>query len=165
MGTTGSAEELMMSLTCQATGNQFIYHSLSTSEIESALILHPLCAEAAVIGVDDEITGQQIVCFVTLKSSKSPSHDCSAILGDLKNKVRSEIGPFATPKRILIVPDLPKTRSGKIMRRILRKISAGDVTGKDITTDGSKLVEKLGDLSTLADPSVIPVIIAIFEKK
>jgi acetyl-CoA synthetase len=96
---------------------------------------------------------QAIVCFCTLKCPEEES----TIIKNLAMEVRTHIGPFATPKRIYIVPDLPKTRSGKIMRRILRKLASGDVTLKD-TKDEHVLFEKLGDLSTLADPLVIPAI-------
>ncbi|KAJ1551264.1 acetyl-CoA synthetase [Nowakowskiella sp. JEL0078] len=137
-------------------------HRMSTAEVESALILHPLCAEAAVVGINDEITGQAVVCFVTLKSEQS---DETGIIKSLVAQVRTHIGPFATPKRIILVPDLPKTRSGKIMRRILRKIAGGDVSSSDLTSkDGStpeeNLREKLGDLSTLADPTIIATLVS-----
>jgi acetyl-CoA synthetase len=84
---------------------------------------------------------------------KSPAEEADTIKS-LMNEVRSQIGPFATPKRIYLVSDLPKTRSGKIMRRILRKLAGGDVKKED-TLDEKRLMEILGDLSTLADPSVI----------
>ncbi|KAL1925145.1 uncharacterized protein VTP21DRAFT_28 [Calcarisporiella thermophila] len=112
-------------------------HRLSTAEVESALILHPVVAEAAVVGAPDDVTGQSIQCFVTLK--KEPYADVDK---ELVAQVRKSIGPIATPKRIFIVNDLPKTRSGKIMRRILRKITAGEG-------------DQLGDVSTLADPQVV----------
>jgi len=114
-------------------------HRLGTAEVESALVTHPGCAEAAVVGYPHEIKGQGIFAFVILNEGWSESTE---LLGELKNEVRHHIGPFATPDVVLIVPGLPKTRSGKIMRRILRKIAAGDA-------------EELGDTSTLADPSVI----------
>ncbi|CAG8722602.1 2517_t:CDS:1, partial [Dentiscutata heterogama] len=96
-------------------------HRLSTAEIESALISHSSVAEAAVIGVPDELTGQSIQAFVTLKPN------CSTDVKDLILQVRKVIGPFAAPKKIYIVSDLPKTRSGKIMRRILRKIICDEI--------------------------------------
>ncbi|KAJ3120505.1 acetyl-CoA synthetase [Nowakowskiella sp. JEL0407] len=138
-------------------------HRMSTAEIESALILHPLCAEAAVVGVNDEITGQAVICFVTLKSDPSGASEAETIKS-LIMQVRTHIGPFASPKRIVIAPDLPKTRSGKIMRRILRKIAGGEVDAGDLketpeSTSEDKLREKLGDLSTLADPSVIATLV------
>jgi acetyl-CoA synthetase len=118
-------------------------HRLSTAEIESALILHPAVAEAAVIGGHDDLTGQCIHAFVTLK----PNSESSDILTkDLSLQVRKVIGPFATPKRIYLTSDLPKTRSGKIMRRILRKIVNNEA-------------DQLGDISTLADPSVVEILI------
>ena len=121
-------------------------HRLSTAEIESALILYSGVAEAAVIGANDELTGQAVHAFVTLKpsfASDSPSAaDSSALEKELVLQVRKVIGPFAAPKRVIIVNDLPKTRSGKIMRRVLRKIVAGEG-------------DQLGDLSTLAEPGVV----------
>lgn len=117
-------------------------HRLSTAEIEAALIGHPEVAEAAVVGVSDDVTGQSVNAFVSLKSLRE-SNDIGQ---DLKLQVRKEIGPFAAPKKIIIVPDLPKTRSGKIMRRVLRKILAGEE-------------DQLGDITTLSDPSVVKVIV------
>ncbi|KAI8926569.1 acetyl-coenzyme A synthetase [Entophlyctis helioformis] len=117
-------------------------HRLSTAEIEAALILHPACAEAAVVGVPHDVTGQAIVCYVTLKSHG----DLQALEKAFVGQVRAHIGPFATPQRI--------TRSGKIMRRILRKIAAKEVVLADASDDES-LRNKLGDLSTLADPSIV----------
>ncbi|KAI9275543.1 acetyl-coenzyme A synthetase [Phascolomyces articulosus] len=118
-------------------------HRLSTAEIESALILHHAVAEAAVVGGQDELTGQCIHAFCTLK----PNVDANEGLEkELTLQVRKVIGPFATPKRIYVVGDLPKTRSGKIMRRILRKIVNGES-------------DSLGDISTLADPSVVQSLI------
>ncbi|CDS05202.1 Putative Acetyl-coenzyme A synthetase [Lichtheimia ramosa] len=118
-------------------------HRLSTAEIESALILHHAVAEAAVVGGSDELTGQNIHAFCTLK----PNVDASEGLDkELVLQVRKVIGPFATPKRIYIVADVPKTRSGKIMRRILRKIVNNES-------------DSLGDTSTLADPSVVQSLI------
>ncbi|KAG2222721.1 hypothetical protein INT45_011209 [Circinella minor] len=118
-------------------------HRLSTAEIESALIHHDSVAEAAVVGGQDDLTGQCIHAFCTLK----PNVDANEGLEkELTLQVRKVIGPFATPKRIYIVGDLPKTRSGKIMRRILRKIVNGES-------------DSLGDISTLADPSVVQSLI------
>lgn len=118
-------------------------HRLSTAEIEAALIEHHAVAEAAVVGVHDELTGQAVAAFVSLKDG----HDhTDALRKDLILQVRKSIGPFAAPKAIYTVPDLPKTRSGKIMRRILRKILAGEE-------------DQLGDTTTLSDPSVVDVII------
>lgn len=118
-------------------------HRLSTAEIESALLEHPNAAEAAVVGVADELTGQAVIAFVSLKDAVEPS---ASVKKEFIMHVRKEIGPFAAPKNVVIVNDLPKTRSGKIMRRVLRKIVAGEV-------------DSLGDTSTLSDPSVVPAII------
>ncbi|KAF5325031.1 hypothetical protein D9619_010119 [Psilocybe cf. subviscida] len=121
-------------------------HRLSTAEIESALILHKGVAETAVIGTADELTGQAVFAFVTLKPEFTfDPADESGLVKELVLQVRKVIGPFAAPKKIYIVSDLPKTRSGKIMRRIMRKIVAGEG-------------DQLGDLSTLADPSIVEVI-------
>ena len=122
-------------------------HRLSTAEIESALILHAGVAETAVIGTADELTGQAVHAFVTLKPDFTPSagDDEGALARELTLQVRKVIGPFAAPKRVYLVTDLPKTRSGKIMRRVLRKIVAGEG-------------DQLGDLSTLSDPTVVDMI-------
>jgi acetyl-CoA synthetase len=114
-------------------------HRLGTAEVESALVAHPAVAEAAVVGYPHDIKGQGIYCYVTLKEGIEPS---PALRKDLMQQVRKEIGPTATPDLIQWAPGLPKTRSGKIMRRILRKIAANEY-------------EQLGDTSTLADPSVV----------
>ncbi|TFK31281.1 hypothetical protein BDQ12DRAFT_753468 [Crucibulum laeve] len=121
-------------------------HRLSTAEIESALILHKGVAETAVIGTADELTGQAVYAFVTLKPEFSfDPNDEASLTKELVLQVRKVIGPFAAPKKIYIVSDLPKTRSGKIMRRIMRKIVAGEG-------------DQLGDLSTVAEPSIVDVI-------
>ena len=114
-------------------------HNLGTAEVESALVLHDAVAEAAIVGYPHEIKGQGIYAYVTLVNGTEPSDELRAELIQL---VRSEIGPIATPDIIQWAPGLPKTRSGKIMRRILRKIAANDMAS-------------LGDTSTLADPSVV----------
>jgi acetyl-CoA synthetase len=119
-------------------------HRLGTAEVESALVTHPACAEAAVVGCPHDIKGQGIFAFVILNEGWTESTE---LIGELKNEVRHHIGPFATPDIVLVAPGLPKTRSGKIMRRILRKIAAGE-TGD------------LGDTTTLADPSVVDALIA-----
>lgn len=116
-------------------------HRLSTAEIESSLIGHPGVAETAVVGVPDEMTGQTIFAYVTLKPDFNYESE-DALVKELVIQVRRTIGPFAAPKKIMIAPDLPKTRSGKIMRRILRKISSGEA-------------DQLGDVSSLADPSIV----------
>lgn len=118
-------------------------HRLSTAEIEAALIEHPVVAEIAVVAIPDELTGQASTAFLTIKDGLEASQ---AIHNELVQQVRKAIGPFAAPKRIYVVSDLPKTRSGKIMRRILRKILAGEE-------------DQLGDISTLSDPSVVGMII------
>ncbi len=114
-------------------------HRMGTAEIESALVSHPTVAEAAVVGQPHEIKGQCIYAYVTLKAGYDESEE---LLKELKVHVRKEIGPIAAPDVIQFAPGLPKTRSGKIMRRILRKIAADET-------------ETLGDTSTLADPSVV----------
>ena len=119
-------------------------HRMGTAEIESALVLHDLVAEAAVVGYPHEIKGQGIYSYVTLMVGSDPSDELKR---DLVNLVRKEIGPFATPDIIQWAPGLPKTRSGKIMRRILRKIAASEI-------------DNLGDTSTLADPSVVDDLVA-----
>ena len=116
---------------------------MSTAEIEAALIEHSGVAEAAVVGINDELTGQAVNAFVALKDGTDPGEGTRK---DLILQVRKQIGPFAAPKAIFIVEDLPKTRSGKIMRRILRKILSGEE-------------DSLGDTSTLSDPSVVDKII------
>lgn len=119
-------------------------HRLGTAEIESALVSHSLVAEAAVVGYPHDIKGQGIYCYVTLNAGEEGSKHLSR---DLRDWVRAEIGPVATPDLIQFAPGLPKTRSGKIMRRILRKIAENDFSN-------------LGDTSTLADPTVVDDLIA-----
>lgn len=114
-------------------------HRMGTAEIESALVAHKAVAEAAVVGFPHEIKGQGIYVYVTLNSDEEPTDEMRL---ELRNWVREEIGPIATPDVIQWAPGLPKTRSGKIMRRILRKIAANES-------------DQLGDISTLADPSVV----------
>ncbi len=114
-------------------------HRLGTAEVESALVLHPKVAEAAVVGYEHEIKGQGIYCYVTLMTGEPSSDKLKVSLVDLVSK---EIGPIAKPDIIQWAPSLPKTRSGKIMRRILRKIASNEV-------------ENLGDTTTLAEPSVV----------
>jgi len=114
-------------------------HRMGTAEIESALVAHPHVAEAAVVGYPHDVKGQGIYCFVTLNAGVEPTED---LRRELIAWVRREIGPFAAPDVIQWAPGLPKTRSGKIMRRILRKIAENEVGA-------------LGDTSTLADPSVV----------
>ena len=119
-------------------------HRMGTAEVESALVLHPAVAEAAVIGYPHDIKGQGIYTFVTLMDGVEPTDE---LRKELVMHVRKEIGPIASPDVIQWAPGLPKTRSGKIMRRVLRKIS-------------ENLIDELGDTSTLADPSVVDELIA-----
>jgi acetyl-CoA synthetase len=114
-------------------------HRLGTAEVESALVSHAKVAEAAVVGYPHDIKGQGIYCYVTLITGNQPSED---LRKELVQHVRKEIGPLATPDQIQFAPGLPKTRSGKIMRRILRKIAEDDFSN-------------LGDTSTLAEPAVV----------
>ena len=128
-------------------------HRLGTAEIESALVAHKSVAEAAVVGFPHDLKGTGIYCYVTLKSGVSGT---DALKNDLIQKVRSEISAIATPDAIQWAPSLPKTRSGKIMRRILRKIAeaaAGEKRDESFTSKKQDL--DLGDISTLADPSVV----------
>ncbi len=126
-------------------------HRLSTTEIESALVSHPKVAEAAVVGADDEMTGQAVVAFVILRAGRDHADDDNSdIANELCDHVATEIGPIAKPKSIMVVPELPKTRSGKIMRRLLRDIAEGRAAG---------------DATTLADSSVMDLIRAGLHKK
>jgi acetyl-CoA synthetase len=109
-------------------------HRISTTEVESALVSHPSVAEAAVVGANDAMTGQAIIAYVTLRGGLEVSEQV------LRDHVATEIGPIAKPKAIYFTPDLPKTRSGKIMRRLLRDVAEG---------------RNLGDTTTLADASVV----------
>ena len=119
-------------------------HRIGTAEVESALVAHPLVAEAAVVGVAHDIKGQGIHAFVTLIQGEAGS---DALTAELKQEVRKHIGALATPESIQFAPALPKTRSGKIMRRILRKIAEGQI-------------DDFGDISTLADPAVVEALVA-----
>lgn len=118
-------------------------HRLGTAEVESALVSHPAVAEAAVVGFPHEIKGEGLYVYVTLKDGIKPSEELKKTL---VGHVRTVIGPIATPDKLQFAPGLPKTRSGKIMRRILRKIAHGQI-------------EDLGDTSTLADPSVVQTLV------
>ncbi len=120
-------------------------HRLGTAEVESALVSHSSVAEAAVVGFPHDIKGEGIYAYVILKTGNEPTEDLRKIL---VGHVRQEIGPIATPDFIHFVPELPKTRSGKIMRRILRKVAAGE-----------RSLDTLGDITTLADPSIVQVIV------
>jgi acetyl-CoA synthetase len=114
-------------------------HRMGTAEVESALVAHPKVSEAAVVGYPHDIKGQGIYCYVTLMMGETWSDELRT---ELRDWVRKEIGPIASPDLIQFAPGLPKTRSGKIMRRILRKIAEDDFGN-------------LGDTSTLADPNVV----------
>ncbi|HHY02545.1 MAG TPA: AMP-binding protein, partial [Paracoccus sp.] len=118
-------------------------HRMGTAEVESALVAHPKVAEAAVVGYPHDLKGQGIYAYVTLMNGIAPSDE---LRKELETWVRTEIGPIARPDLIQWAPGMPKTRSGKIMRRILRKIAENDY--------GS-----LGDISTLADPGVVDELI------
>mmetsp|Transcript_3958 Transcript_3958/g.6545 ORF Transcript_3958/g.6545 Transcript_3958/m.6545 type:complete len:735 (-) Transcript_3958:72-2276(-) len=119
-------------------------HRIGTAEVESALVKHPSVAQAAVVGRPHPIKGEAIIAFATL--TESNTEDEEELVKELRLLVRGEIGPFAAPDIIALTPALPMTRSGKIMRRVLRKISAGEA-------------DQLGDVSTLADPSVVDTLI------
>jgi acetyl-CoA synthetase len=119
-------------------------HRLGTAEVESALVAHPNVSEAAVVGFPHDLKGQGIYCYVTLMAGEAASDNLAT---ELRNWVRKEIGPIASPDHIQFAPGLPKTRSGKIMRRILRKVAENDYGA-------------LGDTSTLADPGVVDDLIA-----
>ncbi len=119
-------------------------HRLGTAEVESALVAHPAVAEAAVVGYPHEVKGTGIYAFVLVADQYKDDPD---LIAGLRQQVRTVIGPIATPDRLQVAPGLPKTRSGKIMRRILRKIAAGET-------------EDLGDLTTLAEPEVVEALIA-----
>jgi acetyl-CoA synthetase len=119
-------------------------HRIGTAEVESALVTHAKVAEAAVVGFPHEIKGQAIYAYVTLNAGEEGGDD---LRKELNQAVRRDIGALAAPERIHFTPALPKTRSGKIMRRILRKIAEGETSG-------------FGDTSTLADPSVVDALLA-----
>ncbi|MGH8981258.1 MAG: AMP-binding enzyme, partial [Acidimicrobiales bacterium] len=120
-------------------------HRISTTEIEHALVGHPSVAEAAVVGASDETTGQAIVAFVTVKGSVDVENEAAteALVQELRDTVATTIGPIAKPRQILLTPELPKTRSGKIMRRLLRDVAEH---------------RELGDVTTLLDPTVVNMI-------
>ena len=124
-------------------------HRIGTAEVESALVSHPAVAQAAVVGFPHSIKGQAISCFTTLTEGYEASKELTT---ELRATVRKQIGPFASPDLIVPTPSLPMTRSGKIMRRVLRKITAGEA-------------DSLGDTSTLADPSVVDDLIELVEKE
>lgn len=115
-------------------------HRIGSAEVEHALVSHPKAAEAAVVGFPHEVKGSGLFCYVILKDGVGEGDD--TLKAELKQCVRKEVGPFAMPDQIIFTSALPKTRSGKIMRRILRKIAEGDTSN-------------LGDTSTLLDPSIV----------
>jgi acetyl-CoA synthetase len=124
-------------------------HRLSTTEVEHALVGHPAVAEAAVVGASDEITGQAIVAFVTPKLSAEESNEDQVVLiEELRQHVAKTISPIAKPRQIILTPELPKTRSGKIMRRLLRDVAEN---------------RSLGDVTTLTDPTVVNMISGLME--
>ncbi|HEV2928329.1 MAG TPA: acetyl-coenzyme A synthetase, partial [Propionibacteriaceae bacterium] len=118
-------------------------HRLSTTEIESALVSHPKVAEAAVVGATDETTGQAIVAFVILRADAGQGGNGEDIAAELRRHVANEISSIAKPRQIMVVEELPKTRSGKIMRRLLRDIAEN---------------RELGDVTTLTDSAVMDLI-------
>ena len=119
-------------------------HRISTTEVESALVSHPAVAEAAVVGATDATTGQGIVAFVIVRGHVADDKaDGDALVQELRQHVAHEIGPIAKPRQIMVVPELPKTRSGKIMRRLLRDVAEH---------------RDMGDVTTLADPTVMNLI-------
>src|SRR6202044_2028825 len=119
-------------------------HRISTTEVEHALVSHPAVAEAAVVGASDATTGQAIVAFVTVKGAgTSSAPDGEEFVKELRDHVAQEIGPIAKPRQIMLTPELPKTRSGKIMRRLLRDVAEH---------------RDLGDVTTLLDPTVVNAI-------
>jgi acetyl-CoA synthetase len=115
-------------------------HRLSTAEIESALVAHPFTAEAAVVGASDETTGQAVVAFVIIKQNQLEQANALDAAAELRRHVAEQIGAIARPRDIFIVSELPKTRSGKIMRRLLRDVAEG---------------REVGDTTTLADTAVM----------
>jgi len=117
-------------------------HRISTTEVEHALVGHPRVAEAAVVGASDPTTGQAIVAFVSV-IGQIDGEDTDALIDSLRDQVAREIGPIAKPRQILLTPELPKTRSGKIMRRLLRDVAEH---------------RDLGDVTTLMDPTVVAMI-------
>ncbi len=118
-------------------------HRLSTTEIESALVSHPMVAEAAVVGAADEQTGQAVVAFVILRSDQEQAQTAEEAQTILRAHVAEKIGAIARPRQVFIVAELPKTRSGKIMRRLLQDVAEG---------------REIGDTTTLADTTVMQVI-------
>jgi acetyl-CoA synthetase len=124
-------------------------HRLSTTEVEHALVGHPAVAEAAVVGASDDTTGQAIVAFVTLKlTADDETKDQAVVIEELRQHVAKVISPIAKPRQIILTPELPKTRSGKIMRRLLRDVAEN---------------RQLGDVTTLTDPTVVNMISGLMD--
>ena len=115
-------------------------HRISTTEVESALVDHPAVAEAAVVGANDPLSGQAIIGYVILRGGNDPS---DALREEVRQHVGKKLGPIARPKAVLVVPDLPKTRSGKIMRRLLRDVAEGRALGDTTTLADSGVVEEI----------------------
>ncbi|HEY8855840.1 MAG TPA: acetate--CoA ligase [Rugosibacter sp.] len=123
-------------------------HRMGTMEIESALVSNPLVAEAAVVGRPDDVTGEAICAFVVLKQARPSAEDARKIANDLRNWVAKEIGPIAKPKEIRFGDNLPKTRSGKIMRRLLRSLAKGEAITQDVSTlENPQILEQLREAS------------------
>ncbi|HVL58150.1 MAG TPA: acetyl-coenzyme A synthetase, partial [Burkholderiaceae bacterium] len=119
-------------------------HRLGTMEIESALVSNPLVAEAAVVGRPDDLTGEAVCAFVVLKQARPSGDEATAIARQLRDWVGKEIGPIAKPKDIRFGDNLPKTRSGKIMRRLLRSIAKGETITQDVSTlENPQILEQL----------------------
>ncbi len=119
-------------------------HRLGTMEIESALVSHPLVAEAAVVGRPDELTGEAVSAFVVLKQARPTGDDAAKVAKELRDWVGKEIGPIAKPKDIRFGDNLPKTRSGKIMRRLLRALAKGESITQDVSTlENPAILEQL----------------------
>jgi acetyl-CoA synthetase len=119
-------------------------HRISTIEVESALVDHPAVAEAAVVGKNDPLTGQAIFAYVILRAGREPT---DALAAEVRDHVAKVISPIARPKHVMFTPDLPKTRSGKIMRRLLRDIAEGRVLGDTTTLADSGVVESIREAS------------------
>jgi acetyl-CoA synthetase len=119
-------------------------HRMGTMEIESALVAHPLVAEAAVVGKPDDTTGESICAFVVLKKARPAGADATALAQELRNWVAKEIGPIAKPREVRFGDNLPKTRSGKIMRRLLRVLAQGGTVTQDVSTlENPAILEQL----------------------
>jgi acetyl-CoA synthetase len=119
-------------------------HRMGTMEIESALVAHPLVAEAAVVGRPDEVTGEAVCAFVVLKRARPSGDEAKQLAAELRDWVGKEIGPIAKPKEIRFGDNLPKTRSGKIMRRLLRSLAKGEMITQDVSTlENPQILEQL----------------------